>query len=129
MVTQLSPQRFDLPKIDGWAAGDNRQLSFVVTQDGDPKDITTDDIRWQLLERPYHDSDDAVLSGDSDAVDIRRDSVVDAEAGEFRVDIGASATVGLWGEYTQRVVVDPPNDTQQTWRGGVVLEDAGSTTE
>jgi len=129
MVTQLSPQRFDLPKIDGWAAGDNRQLSFVVTQDGEPKDITADDIRWQLLERPYHDSDDAVLSGDFEGVEIRREGVADAEAGEFRVDIGASATGGLWGEYTQRVVVDPPNDTQQTWRGGVVLEDAGATVE
>ena len=125
MVTQLSPQRFDLPKIDGWAAGDNRQLSFVVTQDGEPKDITTDDIRWQLLERPYHDSTDAVLSGESSGVEIRTDSVVDPEAGEFRVDIAASATSGLWGEFTQRVVVDPPNDTQQTWRGGVVIEDAG----
>ena len=129
MVTQLSPQRFDLPKIDGWAAGDNRQLLFVVTQNGEPKDITADDIRWQLLERPYHDSTDAVLSGDSEGVEIRREGVVEAEAGEFRVDIGASATVGLWGEYTQRVVVDPPNDTQQTWRGGVVIEDAGATTE
>ena len=125
MVTQLSPQRFDLPKIDGWAAGDNRQLLFVVTQDGDPKDITTDDIRWQLLERPYHDSTDAVLSGESSGVEVRRDGVVDPEAGEFRVDIGASATSGLWGEYTQRVVVDPPSDTQQTWRGSVVIEDAG----
>ena len=125
MVTQLSPQRFDLPKIDGWAAGDNRQLSFVVTQDGAPKDITGDDIRWQLLERPYHDNSDAVVSGDDDGVEIRRETFVDAEAGEFRVDIGASATVGLWGEYTQRVVVDPPLDSQQSWRGDVVIEDAG----
>ena len=125
MVTQLSPQRFDLPKIDGWAAGDSRRLTFVVTQDGAPKDITPDDIRWQLLDRPYHDSVDAVLSGDSSGVEIRRETFVDAEAGEFRVDIGASATVGLWGEYTQRVVVDPAVDSQQSWRGDVVIEDAG----
>ena len=125
MVTQLSPQRFDLPKIDGWAAGDSRRLTFVVTQDGAPKDIESDTLEWQLLERPYHDSSEAVLSGDDDGVEIRRETFVDAEAGEFRVDIDASATVGLWGEYTQRVVVDPLNETRQSWRGDVVIEDAG----
>lgn len=126
MVTQLSPQRFELPGIEGWAAGDSRQLSFVVTQDGAPKDITNDDVRWLLLERPYHDDADAVLSGESAGVEIRRETVVDPTAGEFRVDISESATVGEWGSYTQRVVVDPPLETRQTWRGPVVLEDAGT---
>ena len=125
MAYTLSTQSFELSAVTGWAAGDSRRLTFVVTQDDQPKNITDDDIRWQLLERSYHDSDGAVLSGDSDAVEIRRDGVVDAEAGEFRVDIGASATVGLWGEFSQRVVVDPPGETRQSWRGDVVIEDAG----
>lgn len=125
MATKLTPQSFDLPAIEGWAAGDSRQLSFVVTQDGDPKDLTNDTVEWYLLARPYHDADEAVLSGDSEGVDIYTDEVVDPTAGEIRVDIGESATVGEWGAYTQRVVVDPPGDSRQSWRGDVTLEDAG----
>ena len=125
MVHTLSTQSFELSAVTGWAAGDSRRLTFVVTQDGEPKDIESDTLEWQLLERPYHDSSEAVLSGDDDGVEIRRETFVDAEAGEFRVDIDASATDGLWGEYTQRVVVDPLDETRQSWRGDVVIEDAG----
>jgi len=37
MPTTLDPTRFELPPIEGWLAGDSRQLSFIVEQAGEPK--------------------------------------------------------------------------------------------
>ena len=122
MVHTLSTQSFELSAVTGWAAGDSRRLTFVVTQDGEAKNIESDTLEWQLLERPYHIRADAVLDDDSDGVTL---SVLDGSAGEFRVVVDAGATVGLWGRYSQRVVVDPPGETRQSWRGDVVIEDAG----
>jgi len=125
MPTTLDPTRFELPAIEGWPAGDSRQLSFSVEQGGAPKDITADTVAWYLLERPYHDLAEAVLSGDSTGVDLRTEQVVDPSAGEFRVDVAEDATGELWGEYWQLVVVDPPGGSRQTWRGDVTLEANG----
>jgi len=122
MAHTLSTQAFELSAVTGWGAGDSRRLTFVVTQDGAPKDIDADTLAWQLLERPYHTRADAVLDDDSDGVTL---SVLDAAAGEFRVVVDAETTVGLWGRYSQRVVVDPPGESRQSWRGDVVIEDAG----
>jgi len=125
MPTTLEPTRFELPAIEGWPAGDSRQLSFSVEQGGSPKDITNDAVEWYLLERPYHELADAILSGDSTGVEIFRDTVVDPTAGEFRVDVDESATADEWGTYWQLVVVDPPGGSRQTWRGDVTLESRG----
>jgi len=125
MPTTLDPTRFELPAIEGWPAGDSRQLSFTVEQGGTPKDITNDTVEWYLLKRPYHDLADAILSGESSGVEIFRDTVVDPTAGEFRVDVDEDATANEWGEYWQLVVVDPPGGSRQTWRGGVTLESRG----
>lgn len=126
MSTQLTPQSFDLPRIDGWATPDSRRLEFVVTQDGAPKDISNDHISWWLLNRPYQPRAEAVVDGEgTEGVSIRTESVVDPIAGEFRVDIAAGTLDGEWGEYTQVVRVDPPGESQLTWRGPVVLEHTG----
>ena len=126
MVTELNPSRFELEPIDGWPTGDSRQLNFSVQlSDGSAKDITNDEIRWFLLDKPYRSATDSVLGPNSDGVTIFTDSVVDPVAGEFRVDIAEDATAGEWGQYWQLVVVDPPGDSQQTWQGRVLLSDAG----
>jgi len=122
MPATLDPTRFEIDSIDGWPAGDSRTLNFTVVQGGDPKDITNDDVEWYLIERPYHDPSQALLSGDDDSIDIRTADVVDPTAGEFRVDIAPDATVDRWGEYHQLVVVDPPVVSRQTWRGEVTIE-------
>lgn len=124
MVTQLTPQRFDLPTIEGWAAGDSRQLTFVVTQDDTPRDITTDDVSWRLQRRPY-DASETVIDGDSTGVTVNTSGIADPTAGEIVVDINEGALSGEWGEYTQVIVVDPQDDTRLTWRGGVLIEDTG----
>lgn len=125
MPTELSPARNELDPITGWPAGDSRQLSFTVTQDGTPKDISNDEVEWYLLEREYDALADAVLSPSDSRVDIRTNTVVDPTAGEFRVDIADDESSDLWGEYTQVVVVDPPGDSRQSWRGDVVIDDSG----
>lgn len=122
MVHALSTQSFELSTITGWLSGDSRRLTFVVTQNDAVKDITSDTLQWQLLRRPYHTRADAVLDETSDGVEL---TVIDGENGEFRVDVAADATDGLWGQHSQRVVVDPPSETRQSWRGDVVLEDGG----
>jgi len=124
MATQLTPQRFDLPTIEGWAAGDSRQLEFIVSQDGNPRDITNDSVSWRLQRRPY-DSSETVIDGDSAGVTIQTETVSDPTAGEFRVDIDEGTLSGEWGEYTQVVEIDPPGGTRLTWRGGVLVEDTG----
>ena len=60
-------------------------------------------------------------------VTIERDTVVDPAAGEFRVDIAEDALEGEWGATTQRVTVDPPGDSRQSWRGDVTLTAVGET--
>ena len=121
----LDPTRFDLPELDEWPAGDSRQLNFTVETNGEPKDLSNDTIRWSLLPRPYSPLSDAVLDGDDAGVDIRTDQVVDPTAGEFRVDIAEGATAGLWGEYFQRVEINPPGDDRQSFAGDVIIEDLG----
>jgi len=125
MPTQLSPDRNDLPPVSGWPQSDSRQLSFTVTQDGTAKDISNDEIEWYLLERSYDDPTDAVLSPSDSRVEVRTTAVVDPTQGEFRVDIAEDEDSELWGEYHQLVVVDPPGDSRQSWRGPVVIDDSG----
>jgi hypothetical protein len=125
MPTELSPSRNELSVVDGWPQADSRQFSFVVTQDGSPKDISNDEIEWYLLTEPYDNLADAVLSPSNSRVEIRTSAVVDPTAGEFRVDIAEAEDSDLWGEYTQVVVVDPPGDSRQSWRGPVVIDDSG----
>ena len=122
MVHELSPSRSDLPPIDDWRTEDSRTLSYVVAVDdaGTPKDLTNDAVRWSLLEKPYHTRDAAILTDESDGVTLHRETVVDPEAGEFRVDVAADA-VDAWGTRYQRVTIDPPDDSRQTWVGPVTV--------
>lgn len=123
MPTTLDPDRFELPIIEGWPATDSRELLFTVTlADDTPKDLTNDTLEWALLEKPYHSRADAVITDGDSGVEIRTD-VVDPTAGEFRVDIDEGALSGAWGTHHQRVAVDPPGESQQTWQGRVVLSD------
>ena len=126
MPTELNPARFELPPIEGWIAGDSRQLNFTVTlPDGSNKDISNDEVRWYLLDKPYVSPSEATLSGDDSGVEIITDTLVDPTNGEFRVDVSESATSGEWGDYWQVVVVDPLDDSLQSWQGKVLLTDAG----
>jgi hypothetical protein len=66
-----------------------------------------------------------VLSGDDSGVEIITDTLVDPTSGEFRVNVSESATSEEWGDYWQVVVVDPLDDSLQSWQGKVLLTDAG----
>lgn len=129
MVHQLDPSRTRLPPIDDWLTRDSRTLRFTVAVDdqGTPKDLTNDTVRWALLRKPYAERADAILTDADSGVDLRTDTVVDPEAGEFRVDI-ESGTVTGWGPRFQRVQIDPPDDTRQTWIGPVTLLARGGDT-
>ena len=128
MPTELAPDRDELAPIDGWPADSSRRLLFTVTlEDGSPKDITNDAVEWELLAKPYDGRDDAILTDADSGVTIERDTVVDPTAGEVRVDIAEDALEGEWGEYTQRVTVDPLGDSRQSWRGDVTLTAVGET--
>ena len=118
---ELDPGRDVLARIDGWPAGDSRRLLFTVMQDGSPKDISNDDVRWELRTTAYESAGDTVLDGDDSGVTIQRENVVDPTAGEVRIDIAEDATTGEWGQYWQTVTVDPPGDSQQSWTGEVII--------
>ena len=123
MPTALDPDRFELDPIDGWLSPDSRQLLFTVElADGSAKDISNDSLEWYLLAKPYASDGDAVVSGSDPGVEVRTD-VVDPTAGESRVDIKQGTLTGEWGEYHQRVTVDPPDGSRQTWQGRVTLTD------
>jgi hypothetical protein len=126
MVHELTPSESELPPIDDWRTGDSRRLLYTVTLDdhGTPKDITNDDVTWALLQKPYDRRADALLTDDDTAVTVQRDTVVDPTAGEFRVDVPED-TISTWGDAYQRVVVDPPLDSRQSWIGPVTVTARG----
>ena len=115
MVYELEPSRSELPPIDDWRTRDSRTLSYVVTvdDDGTPKDLTNDAVRWSLLRKPYDGRADAILTDADDGVSVRREGVVDADA------------VTEWGTAFQRVTLDPPDDSRQTWVGRVTVTARG----
>lgn len=120
---ETTEQGYELPEIDAIIAGDSRRLRFTVTQSGSPKDITGDTLRWRLFDREYQsDAASATLSdGDAD-VEIRTDPITDPTVGEFEVKIDAGAFDVLPGEYYQRVEVNPPGGSRQTWVGRVLIQ-------
>lgn len=120
-MATLQTTAVDIPSIDDWIATDSRQLSFTVTVAAGPKDITEDDVEWYLTEKAYEGRADAVLADDDTGVTVQREAVVDPVAGEFRVDVAEDALAGEWGEYHQHVVVDPLDESRQSWRGDVTL--------
>lgn len=120
-MATLQTTAVEIPSIDDWIATDSRQLSFTVTVESGPKDITEDEVEWFLTEKAYQGRADAVLSDTDAGVDVKREAVVDPEAGEFRVDVAEDALAGEWGDYHQHVVVDPLGDSRQSWRGDVTL--------
>jgi hypothetical protein len=122
MVHEITPSRVALAPIEAWPTGDSRTLAFTVAVDdqGTPKDLSNDTIRWSLLRKPYAERSDAVVTDADAGVTLQTGGVVDPTAGEFRVDIAEDAVTG-WGPRWQRVVVDPPDDSRQSWRGPVTL--------
>jgi hypothetical protein len=122
MVHEITPSRVTLAPIEAWPTGDSRTLAFTVAVDdqGTPKDLSNDTIRWSLLRKPYAERSDAVVTDADAGVTLQTDGVVDPTAGEFRVDVAEDVVTG-WGPRWQRVVVDPPDDSRQSWRGPVTL--------
>jgi len=122
MPHELSAARDTLSAITGWPASNSRQIMFtVVLGDETGKDITSDTLRWGLLNRRYEDISDAVVSDADSDVTLRMSGVVDPTDGEFRVDVAEDTLSDEWGEYWQRVIVDPAGDTKQSWVGKVIL--------
>lgn len=123
-MATLNADRFELEDVETLPASDDRRLSFTVQDgDGEAVDLSEATVEWYLMDRAWDvDADDALLTGESDGVSIATDTVVDPEAGEFRVDIDGEATADLAGEYWQfpRVVQSGP--TTSTWRGAVLVE-------
>lgn len=128
MVHELSPSRSTLPPVEDWRTHDSRRLlySVAVDSEGTPKDLTNDNIYWELLEKPYHPRGNAILTDESSGVTLWQDDVVDPTAGEFRVDVSEGA-ITEWGRRWQRVTVDPPDESRQSWLGPIVLVARGST--
>jgi len=123
-MATLSTTDDEIPAIEDWLAGDARRLGFTVqTADGTPKDLSTDDLEWYLTRRDYQEASAAVLDDSDSEVTIVTSGAVDPTQGEFRVDVAESAlsALGAWGPHYQHVVVDPPDETRQSWRGRVVV--------
>lgn len=117
MVTEIDP-------ILDLIAGDSLRLRFTVEEDGTGKDIEGATFKWRLFDKQYEEAKaDAVLDEDDSSVTFHTTSVGrDPTIGEFQVNVDEGATDSLRGEYWQRVIVDPSDDTKKTWRGRVLLE-------
>jgi len=121
MPHQLHPDATTLAAIEDWRTTDSRRLKFVVSQDGNTKDLTEDTLSWELRTRPYRSGGEVVIDDTDSAVTVRRDGTVDETAGEFRIDIDEGAVADEWGHFWQIVTVDPPGDSRQSWIGAVTL--------
>lgn len=123
MAHELNTYVSDLPAVEDWLAGDSRTLVFtVVDSSGSAVDISNATVSWSLHDRPYEtDASTAVLSGSDSDVELVTDARVDTTAGEWEVRVDPSATTDLWGEFTQRPVVEQQDGSTASWRGEVVL--------
>ena len=122
MPTLEVTSNIDLPRIEDWFAPDSRRITFSVEQDGDPRDITNDDIEWGLYDQPYG------FETNTPIVDTADSGVVlttpDPENGVFEVRIEQDTLTDTWGAVWQYIVIDGPLETQQSWRGEVFIESA-----
>lgn len=122
MTHSLDPTRYYLNPVDDWLAGDSRRFEFTVTDSaGNTIDISNYSFEWYLLDNDYDPDADAVYDDSNAGIEIVTDSRVDTTVGEFEVRIDEGVTSGEWGDYYQRVVVDPVDDTLQSWEGEVIL--------
>lgn len=127
-MPDLAPDAATLPTIDGFPASDSRVLAFtVLLDDGTPRDISDDTVEWYVVEKPYTDIQTAIVDDASAGVEVVTDSRVDTTAGEFEVRIDEGTLAGSWGSVYQRVRVDAPGETRQSWTGEVVLSDDGAS--
>ena len=121
MPNELDTTRKELPPIRDALSGDSRQLAFtVVDGDGNSVDISDADVEWSLHTRAYAASE-TVLDGDDASVTIQTDGVIDPEEGEFRVDIDASASETLYGDYYHRPRIEQADGSVASWLGEIVL--------
>lgn len=125
MALDLSPDGFRLDPVEDWVTGDSHTFAFTVTlEDGSAKDISNDSLKWALLERAYDDRSDAIVTESDSGVEIVTSGTVDPTAGEFEVRVDEDTVTDVWGRLSQRVAVDPIDDSQQTWIGEVLLTSA-----
>lgn len=123
MPHELKFSRSYLPPVEDWPSGDSQEFQFHVKIDGVGKDLTDDDLRWEIYERPYDlDGATPLIDTTSDGVDVIRTPIADEENGEFRIRVSEGETSGEWGRYYQVVTVDPPDETKTHWVGPVIIE-------
>lgn len=119
MPHNLDPARNELQPVTGWAATDSRVLEFTVQlADGSGKDIANDTLEYELLNRAYDGRADAVLADGDSGVSITK---TDSANGVFEVAVAEGTLAGEWGQFVQRVTVDPPDDSRQSWHGDVTI--------
>jgi hypothetical protein len=112
-----------LPEVSEWLSGDDRTLVFqVVDGDGNPVDISTASVEWNLYERAYNDDPtNAVLSGTDSGVELVTDTRVDTTNGEWEVRIDGAATADLYGTYYHRPAVEQTDASSASWRGEITI--------
>jgi len=115
----------DVKRVDDWFANDSKRITFTVTQNGSARDISDDEITWGLYEDAYDfDTQTPVLDDTDGTVEIIRDPQFDPLNGKFQVRVEEGTLTDSWGDFWQFVVVDPPAESRQSWRGSVWIEGA-----
>lgn len=109
-----------IQKITSWLQGDSKRLEFSVTEDGDKFDITSADVDWWLTVNAGEEKTSATLSDDDSGVTI---DITDASSGRVDVTVSQGTTDGIVGMYWQYIRVDTPDNSRQTWRGPVEIEE------
>jgi len=128
-MPDLNPDEATLSTIDGFPASDSRTLAFtVVFADGSTRDISSDEIEWYLLDKPYESDSDAIVDNDSTGIEIVTDNRVDTANGEFEVRVSPDALADEWGSVHQRIrIATAGGETDLSWRGEIILTADGAT--
>jgi len=115
----------EIPRVEGWNNTDSRTFLYEVTQDGEPRDVSDEELSWALYLKPYSQPDVEPLIDETDpGVSIRLVFSTTGKTSSFEVDVSEGAVSDLWGSLYQHVVVDPPDSSRQSFVGEVWLEDS-----
>lgn len=88
----------------------------VEYDDGTARDISQDTINWRVFDRKdKRGESDALISLDTTGVSLE---IINASAGEFRIVVEQGVTSDLdQRAHYHRVIIDGPDNRQQTWIG------------
>lgn len=116
---------YRLDPIEDHVAGDSIIFGpYTVTEDDESRDLTNDTIEWYLFDTEHQSSpDDARISHEDGGVHIEDPADGGGrEDGRVQIYVEQGVTDGHAGEKHFRVIIDPPDESRQTFKGRIDIE-------